>query len=150
MKDTASDPTEKWYSSMHQLVTSTTCPQISQLFLISHYQKVIPKMNKIIQRGHLMTTWTQFCPVLTTHLPLRGHFKPWMWTKISIFGTPTHLILSRKSLNVPRSKILFCRKIILENYWETKRKNNKISRLFLISHYQNFIPKRNEKTKDHQ
>ena len=45
MKDTASDPTEKWYSSMHQLVTSTTCPQISQLFLISHYLKVIPKMN---------------------------------------------------------------------------------------------------------
>ena len=125
MKDTASDPTEKWYSSMHQLVTSTTCPQISQLFLISHYQKVIPKMNKSIQRGHSMTTWTQFCPVLTTHLPLRGHFKLWMWTKISIFGTPTHLILSRKSLNVPRSKILFCRKIILENYWEKKGKITK-------------------------
>ena len=44
--------------------------------------------------GHSITTWTWFCPFLTTYLPPRGHFLPWTWTKIGMLWPPTHLILS--------------------------------------------------------
>ena len=37
--------------------------------------------------GHSITTWIWFCSFLTTYLPLRGHFLPWTWTWIGLFGT---------------------------------------------------------------
>ena len=47
-----------------------------------------------VHKGHLTTTWTDFCHLLTPHPPTWTVFITWAWTKADIFWSPPPLILS--------------------------------------------------------
>ena len=66
-------------------------------------------------RGHSMTMWTQFCPFLTTYLPLRRHFQYKIFTlnvdkNRHLFGPPTYLpeevFFSLQSLRGIQKKVI--------------------------------------------
>ena len=72
-------------------------------------------------REHSMTTWTQFCPFLTTYSPPYGKFKLSV-DKNWHFWPPTHLFISTQSLNDPI----------------TEKRCKMLNRCFFYSRYQIF------------
>ena len=71
-------------------------------------------IEKVIIGGHSITTWTDFCPFLTTHLPLvdkRGHLAdhlPFVHVDIQKLTTSPS----------PHPKLIICKYSTQFNWWK--------------------------------